>query len=496
MRRPLLVLTVLAACVASVPVASADAGATGVVVVDTSVSPETPAPGENVTVNVRVTNPADDGGGFYVDHVELRNGTADNSTLHTDRETTEATADGDAKVYNLSMEVADSGETTGVVHLDIDTYDGESYELTRNVTVRAAPDPSLSLSTEPVGPENETDVTVAVANGRSESVRSVAVALTPEGDGLSLADDRRVAPTIPAGNETTFTFPADEVEPGQRTLTAELGYVTAEGDYRTVTREFTPEIERAAASHPDLSLSAAPVSVANRTDLSLTVSNGLDDSVRAATLTLHDEDAALRLDDDRRVASRLPAGNETTFTFPASEVEPGRQTLTAELTYVTADGENRTVTRRLSTTAERVSNPAELRLTGVQLSEAGDGIVVRGSASNVGGSNVTGAVVSVAPGESVRPAASKSEFFVGSVPASDFSSFEVRATPTQNGTVTIPLRVSYVVDETRVTRTTTVSYEQEETASSTEGSGGAPVLLLGGGAVVLVGAAVGLRRWR
>jgi hypothetical protein len=130
-------------------------------------------------------------------------------------------------------------------------------------------------------------------------------------------------------------------------------------------------------------------------------------------------------------------------------------------------------------------------LTNLDVEPAGDSLRIRGTASNPGGSNVTGVTVSVRDSETVRPGANSSDFFVGRIGPSDFGTFETQATPEANGTVTVPIHVSYVVDGVEretVRRVTYTRPANDETAD--DSSGGLPLELLGGAALLLVGGAV------
>ena len=123
--------------------------------------------------------------------------------------------------------------------------------------------------------------------------------------------------------------------------------------------------------------------------------------------------------------------------------------------------------------------------------------------SNPGTSDVTGVEISVAGNEQVTPASSQSSFFVGNLSSSDFTNFQVNAglrTQT-NQTVTIPVKVSYVVDGVRQERVIGVDYTpgagpgpgDREQPRQRGGGGGFPLELLVG--VVLVGG-LGLFGWR
>ncbi|MFC7077216.1 COG1361 family protein [Haloarcula halophila] len=360
---------------------------------------------------------------------------------------------------------------------------------------------SVETTATPERPTPDQDVTVDVTlsnptDDESYNVRWVALHNTTDPD--STMHDR-IKPTenLNGGESANYdlTMPVDET--GEHHAVAHVFVDTLHGDTYTFTRNVTVTVVQ---PHPAMSLSTGAVGPDDRTDVSLQLSNGLSEEIRGVSVELEGQNATMTLDEDRRVRSSLQAGNETTMTFPASEVDPGRQTFTATLTYTTESGEYRTVTRSLSTTADPVENPATLTLTGLRVSQDGDQLTIRGSASNLGGGNATGAMVTVGQSAAVQPAQSQSRFFVGEVPASDFSSFEVQATTTANGTVTVPLEVSYVVDDTRVNRTTSVTFTPAQSgtgeATTRQSSFPVPPLAAGGALVVVLFGALGWRRLR
>ena len=227
--------------------------------------------------------------------------------------------------------------------------------------------------------------------------------------------------------------------------------------------------------------------------LDVTVANGFSEPVSGIELRVRASNATFT--ERRRVASRLPASDAASFSFPATAVEPGQQTVTASLTFTTAGGDRQQITRDLTTSVERVRHPGNVTLTGLRLTRENDTLRIRGSTSNLGTTNVSGTLVEVAEGSRTGPADAQHRYFVGGIPASDYASFEVRAEldGPVNESATVPLRVSYVVDDTRITRTVEATYEPRPTDDSNSGGGSSTPLLLGG--VLLVGV-VGVGYWR
>ncbi|WP_188884570.1 hypothetical protein [Halarchaeum grantii] len=117
--------------------------------------------------------------------------------------------------------------------------------------------------------------------------------------------------------------------------------------------------------------------------------------------------------------------------------------------------------------------------------------------------------MSVEDADGVTPTSGSGEYFVGSVDASEFATFELGAT-VDSGVSSIPVEITYIVDGERVTTTQQVpldsaggaaaaSGSQQADASSGAPSGapgqsgsGLPVVPIAIGVVVLVAAGGGL----
>jgi cobalamin biosynthesis Mg chelatase CobN len=152
------------------------------------------------------------------------------------------------------------------------------------------------------------------------------------------------------------------------------------------------------------------------------------------------------------------------------------------------------------TVAHEPSSDSDIEITGVRVEQAGGRLTIRGSTSNVGTTNASSLVVTVADGARVGPAESESSYFVGAVQQSDFKSFQVdaRLTAESNQTISIPLDVRYQVDGHQVAETITVSYTPRTTtqASQSQRDSSVPVALVGGVALLVLVGGFAYRRYR
>ncbi|MFC7172936.1 hypothetical protein ACFQL0_05415 [Haloplanus litoreus] len=105
------------------------------------------------------------------------------------------------------------------------------------------------------------------------------------------------------------------------------------------------------------------------------------------------------------------------------------------------------------------------------MSPTGGSIRLAGSASNTGETAVTGAVVSVVGTERVTPVSPAKDYFVGNVPAGEFTSFELTARLAGNRTDTVPIRISYIADGEQHSRVVEVALTDTGGASAGAPSG-------------------------
>lgn len=341
------------------------------------------------------------------------------------------------------------------------------------------------------GLESTADVTVV--SGNYQSVESLDLQL--DGENVRVQNPRRVRTALSAEANASYNFDLAPTASGPTDLTATLTYTTPGGERRTATSTRTMVVEE-----PDrqvsLTASGGTVGPSARTTLRVTVANEGDRSVSGLQFRLDGRDGDIRLVDPRRVAAALPAGNETTYAIEARNVDPGSHQVTVEGAYETAGGTHREFSRTVTATVTEQQNPGRVNLTGLRISPGADGLSVRGTASNGGTTNVTGVTVRVGQSASVAPAQSQSSFFIGEVEAGDFSSFDVTAVPRTNGSVTVPLEVSYAVDGVERQRTVTVDYRPpaRPQPASTQQGGDTPLVVIGGG-LLLVGGVVTVA-WR
>ncbi|AWB27820.1 hypothetical protein HARCEL1_08905 [Halococcoides cellulosivorans] len=293
--------------------------------------------------------------------------------------------------------------------------------------------------------------------------------------------------TVRPGTTGSVASEIDISESGTRTVYAHMRILTGGSGSVSVVRPVTFEV---ADPHPSLSLRASPIDAANRTTLSVNVVNGRETDLRG--LSLEADADRLRIQEPRRVAGDLAGGETARFEFTGVEATPGPETVDVSMSYVTADGDERETTTTLQTDLQPRQNPAEIVLTGTQIAREDGRLVVRGEASNVGGSNASGVRIGVDSADGVSPAQNQATFFVGSVEADEYKRFTVNAAVENlSAPVTVPLRIDYTVDGVSRSQTVELGYSSGG-QSDDDASGGAGPTGVAGIAGVLVVVLIGL----
>jgi len=122
---------------------------------------------------------------------------------------------------------------------------------------------------------------------------------------------------------------------------------------------------------------------------------------------------------------------------------------------------------------------------------------VTGNAANPGLGEVTGAIVAVGETEHVEPTYPAREYFVGTVPESEFVRFDLTADADHGNATTVPVTVTYLADGDPYERSVELEYDPQ--ADDEDEASGVPlsaVAAVAGSVTLLIGAAFGWRRLR
>lgn len=460
--------------------AAATHGAPHVAVTGVSVDPARPVPDQLVTLTATVQNGAGSTEVVEVTDVYVRRagGTRDLAraanlgtlSVGSSMQIPLSVRFGRARVYDLR------------VHVVVETGSGETIRREHPVAVvvrRGGPQLDVELAAPVVGVERALNVTVA--NGQADPVRRLE--LVVEGPALDPGRARRIAAELAPGRERTFSVPVTVTEAGSHPVAATLRYATADGQSATVRTETNVTAE---PLREDVALAATVRDREAATPrLAVEVSNAGNAPLRDVSLLVTAGDRTVA----RRLLAPLPARTARTVAVNVTGVS--RANLTVAATYETGGRAG-----EASTTARYDANPGRVELTGIDAERAGDVVRLSGSASNVGLAEVNSVVVAVREAANVTPAAPNREYFVGTVPPSDFVSFDLTARVTGEADA-IPVAVTYLSGGERRTDTVAVPVAPgPDDGAERDRGGGVLFAVVVAGALLAAAAVAGALWWR
>lgn len=388
---------------------------------------------------------------------------------------------GEATTVDFDIRPLGSGEQSITAALRYTTATG--MVRTRNVSSRIIVEPahpSITLDARSVGSGHTPSIVVEVRNDGNVAIEQ----LTLRARTATTSAERRLSDRLDPSESTTVRLNLSVNESGRHPTTVEASYEA---------------VGRERQQQTTLTITSVPGTV-TLTDIDVDRTNGrLQIAGRASNVGLtpvRNVVVAVQRGGDeptrpnrRSFVGTVPPGDAVPFEL-APVVDDDTSRVPIRVTYLVEGEGDRRETHATVAADTQPAHAGEIRLTGVDVRSEGETVHVSGSASNVGVTGVDGVVVSVVRTDGVTPAFPNKEFFVGTVPASDFVAFDVFAR-VDAGVTAIPLRVSYLVDGERRERTTTIEYDRgvstvpdTETASVTpETIGGLVVGLVFVGAV-------------
>lgn len=243
-------------------------------------------------------------------------------------------------------------------------------------------------------------------------------------------------------------------------------------------------------SGPDVMLSSSTPTTGSETDFTVRAINGEDRSIRNINLTVDGED--VEFNTTNQLSSGLNANEERDFTFRYVPESTGETELTAKFEYTTDSGHEQEITkstnvdisepRSQSNIDGQVDSPA-IQLTGIDVVPEGEHMLITGSASNVGTDSIDSVLVRVVETENVKPTAPNRDFFVGTVPGSDFGTFDLTAEVSDDATQ-IPVELTYISGDDRITEQTVIEVPTTSESPNTSGDTYTIVYIIGGVLVV------------
>jgi len=465
-RTHLLALLAIALTVGSVAVGSGVtiAQSSQVAVQSATVEPTNPRVGEDVTITATIRNFESSPAAAEITQITLRSGSR----------VVEAADDpgtiGPGGTIELPLTTV--FETAGRKRLTIRVYgrgaDGGVFNVQYPVSIpveERGHDVQLSLSS-PNEPSTETQVNVTMANGAETNVSNLE--LTLSGPNATVEDARRVNAALRAGSERVVTYDVTFGTAGTQSLSATLGYRDGDGDRQSISTSRTFAVQR---TDVDAELDAEVVRANDTARIDASVTNFGNVPLEHVRIRAEADGETVA----RKLVADVPTETTRTVSIDESSLPAGPVRLFATYEADRERYETATTVDFAPTTRGNVT------LTGIEVVPAGSSIRLVGSASNTGETAVTGAVVAVVATDRVTPVAPTKDYFVGNVPAGEFTSFELTARLAGNRTDTIPVRIAYIADGERHQRVVDVSVAGGMAAPAGSSSGGPPDGPPGGG---------------
>jgi hypothetical protein len=410
------------------------------VVRSATVDPSTPRVGEDVTITTTIRNFESSSDAAVINQVSLRAG---GDTLVTADDLGSLGPGG-----TIELPLTTDFETPGRKRLTVYVYgqgaNGGVFNVQYPVSVSVSErDDEVQLSLEtPSEPSTESRVNVTVANGASSNVSSLR--LTLSGPNATVEDATRVDASLDRGRERVVRYDVGFDSPGRHPLTATLSYRDESGDRRVVTAARTFDVEPPNVD-ADLDAEVVRENGTARIDASLTNFGNVPlEEIRLYADSAGETVARRLVDDVAAESTREVSVGESTL--PAGPV-------TLRAIYEANGGRHETTT----TVDFAPTTDGNVTLTGIEVVPAGGAVRLAGSAANTGETAVTGAVVSVVDTGRVTPVSPARSYFVGNVPAGEFTAFELTARLASNRTDAVPVRISYIADGERYARTVEVT---------------------------------------
>lgn len=463
-------LALLVVCSTFAGIGLVDA-ATTAYISDVTVSPEQPVPGERFVVQTTIQNSQQSDGDFQITDVYLRGRGRPQDIGRV--ENPGSIPPGASISVPLTARFDSPGTRELRVHVVGRKPGGELVQLQYPVVVtvrQGGPQIGLSAGDAVVGTQGRVQVTAV--NGEDSPARNVRVSVS--GRDVSVKNDTRVVATLGAGASQTFNFAVTPTSQ-EAELQARLQYTSAAGNTRVVNDNVTLDAE---PLRENVQLAVDTVGTGAQPPVAVDVSNLGNAPLENPVVELSRDGTVVV----RRPANEIAPDRTRTVRLNVTDLESGP--VDVRVGYRTGDRSG-----EATTSFQYAANPGRVELTGVDYEMEEGRLHVSGSTSNVGLGAVDSVVVRVVETETVTPARPNPEYFVGSIPSSDFASFDLYAEVTPQ-TETVPIEVTYLTNGRERTTRTEIDVSDLNAGADEENSGGSGLpslpLLVGGVLAVLL----------
>ena len=230
--------------------------------------------------------------------------------------------------------------------------------------------------------------------------------------------------------------------------------------------------------------------------VSVDVVNRRPNDVTSVIVTPHAEGMTFNPSD--YFIGSIPEGNKSTATFTFNTMSDKEGDINVSFTASYFNGDN----LHNSDTASkevRIIKQSPLVFTGIEIESSGNRYTLSGDLNNFGITDAKNVLVSIEDIEDIKPLQPYASYFIGTLEADDFSSFELSARVTSENVTSIPILIEFRdLDNayTAITQEISLDTASGVSYSSSDDEGSSLGLWLGAGLIVIVIVAVMGYSWK
>ncbi len=180
----------------------------------------------------------------------------------------------------------------------------------------------------------------------------------------------------------------------------------------------------------------------------------------------------------------IQAGNRSTATFTLNTMasSPGIKDVSFSASYF--NGDNLHQSAGVNTTINVVEQ-SSLLLTAIEIKDVGTKYTITGDINNVGITDAKNVMLSIVESDDVEPVQPYANYFIGTLEADDFSSFELSARLSSGDITSVPVLIEFRnTDNAYTSITESIDLDKNSIIGSGSGDGMSPIVI---GAIVISG---------
>ena len=183
----------------------------------------------------------------------------------------------------------------------------------------------------------------------------------------------------------------------------------------------------------------------------------------------------------------IPEGNKSTatFTFNTMASEEGYTDVSFTASYFNGDNLHNSET---ASKEVRIINQSPLVFTGIEIESSGNRYTLSGDLNNFGITDAKNVMVSIDDSEGIEPLQPYANYFIGTLEADDFSSFELSARVTSQNVTSIPILIEFRDPDnayTAITQEISLDTSSGVSYSSSDDEGSSLGLWIGAGVIII-----------